>query len=125
MPGATRPVRPWGHDERETMNQLGSATEWRCGLPASPRDAAKMLAAHSLPGRWRRWRQATGNDEEARLQELSGRRERREQSGTRRGLGEHLPWMRRSDGMLISGKKISAHPFLARQMFDIGFRQNP
>ena len=31
MPGATRPACSWGHDERETTNQLESATEWRCG----------------------------------------------------------------------------------------------
>ena len=56
MPGATRPARPWERDEREKTNQLELATEWRCGLPAAPRDAATMLVARSPPGQWQRWR---------------------------------------------------------------------
>ena len=51
MPGATRPTHPWEHDEREMTNRLELATEWRCGLPAALRGAAKMLATHSPPGR--------------------------------------------------------------------------
>ena len=30
-----------------------------------------------------------------------------------------------NDGTRHSGRKIPAHPYLARQMSDIGFRQNP
>ena len=84
MPGATRPVRPWGRDERETTNQLGLATEWRCSLPATLMGAAKMLAARSPLDRWRRWRQATGNDEGIHRLAPSGRRGWREQPGARR-----------------------------------------
>ena len=40
----------------------GSAMEWRCGRPAAPRGAGRMLAARSPPGRWRRWRQVMEND---------------------------------------------------------------
>ena len=84
-----------------------------------------MLAAHSPLGRWRRWRQATENDEEVRQQELSDRRVWRERPGAQRGLGGHQTWMPRSDGTRISGRKTSVHPYLARQMSDLGFRQNP
>ena len=59
MPGAMWPARPWERDEHEMMNQLELAKEWRCGLPTAPRDVATMLAARSLLGRWRRWRQVT------------------------------------------------------------------
>ena len=65
------------------------------------------------------------NDEVARRRELSERRGRRGRPGAQRGLDERLPWMRQSDGTWIDGKKASAHPYLARQMSDFGFRQNP
>ena len=92
MPGATRHACPWERDEHETMNQLELATEWRCGLPATPRGAAKMLATRPPPSRWRRWRQAMENDEEAHRREPSGRRGRQEQPDARRELGERPPW---------------------------------
>ena len=57
MPGAVRHARPWERDGRETMNQLESAMEWRCGLPVAPRDATMTPAACSPPGRWQRGRQ--------------------------------------------------------------------
>ena len=56
MPGATRHARPWERDGPETTNQLELATEWRCGLPAAPRGATRMLATRSPSGQWRRWR---------------------------------------------------------------------
>ena len=77
MPGAKRPARPWERDERETTSQLELATEWRCGLPAAPRDAATMLAVRSVPSQWQHWRQATENDGEAHRQETSWRRGQR------------------------------------------------
>ena len=83
-----------GRGERETMRRPESATGWRCGLLAAPKDAETTPAARSPPGRWRRWLQATENDEEAHEREPSGRRGWREQPGNRRELGEHLPWMR-------------------------------
>ena len=81
-------------DERGMTNRPGSAMEWRYGRPAAPSGAAWMLAACSPPGRWRRWRQATANDGEARRQGPSGRRERQEQPRTRRGRSVRLPWRR-------------------------------
>ena len=93
MPGAKRPARPWERDGHEMTSRLGSVMEWRCGLPATSRDAATMLAACSPPGHWQRWRQATENDEEAHRCGPSRRGRRREQPGARRELGERLPWM--------------------------------
>ena len=82
----------WEHDERETTNRRGSAMEWRCNRPAAPRGAARMLAAHSPPGRWRRWRQTMGNDEVARPWGLSERHRRRGQPGAQHERGTRLPW---------------------------------
>ena len=84
-------VRPWERDEHETTNQRESAMEWRCGRPVVPRGAARMLAARSPPGRWRRWRQATENDGEARRWGLSKRHGWRERLGAQRGPGKRRP----------------------------------
>ena len=113
---------PWERGERETKNRPGSAMEWRCGRPAAPTGAARTLAARSLPGRWR---QATEKDGETRRWEPSERHGRRGRPGAQRELGERPPWMRRSNGTRIDGRKASAHPYLARQMSDFGFQQNP
>ena len=125
MPGAMQPAGPRERDERETMNQLELAMEWRCGLPTTPRDPVTTLGARSLPGRWQRWRRTMENNGEAHRWEPSGRRGQREQPDARREFGERPPWMRRSDGTQNRGKKILAHPYLACKMSDIGFRQNP
>ena len=95
MPRAVRRAHPWVHDRRGTTSQLESATRWRCGHPAAPKDAGTRPAARSPPGLWRRWRRATGNDEGGRCRALSGRREWREQPGARRELDERQPWTRR------------------------------
>ena len=92
MPGATRRARPQECDGRATMSLLESATGWRCGLPAAPKDAGTRPAAHSPPARWR---QATGNDGGVCRQEPSGRLERQEQPDARCGLGERQTWARR------------------------------
>ena len=118
-------VRPWERDKRGTTNQRESAMEWRCGRPAAPRGAARMLATRSPPGRWRRWRQATENDGVARQWETSEQRGRRGQPGAQRERGERPAWRRRSDWTRDNGKEASAHPYLARQMSDHGFWQNP
>ena len=97
------PARPWERDERETTNQRESVTEWRCGRPAAPRGATRMLAARSSPGRWRRWRQATENYEVAHRREPSERHGWRGRPGAQREHGKCPPWRRRSDE-LMEGK---------------------
>ena len=84
----------WERDGREMTSWLGSAMEWRCGRPAASRGAARMLAARSPPGRWRRWRQVTENDEAARRWEPSERRGWRGQPDAQRRCGVHPPWRR-------------------------------
>ena len=116
-------MRPWVRDERGTTNKRESSMEWRCGRPVAPRGAARMLATRSPPGRWQRWWQATENDG------VAHRREPSEQHG-----GEGSPTLSSStasvchgDGgateRLIDGREATAHPYLARQMSDVGFRQ--
>ena len=66
MPGATRPARPWGRNERETMNQLWLATGWQCVHHAAQKAATMKHVVHGPRGWWRHLPQAMGNDGEAR-----------------------------------------------------------
>ena len=125
MLGATRPARPWERNEREMTNLLELATEWQCGLPAASWDVAMTPAARSSPRRWQHWRQATENDGEAHRREPSEQHGRRGRPGAQRelgGVGHELGGVTKRGS---KRKKASAHPYLARQMSDFGFRQNP
>ena len=96
MPRAVRHAHPWVRDGRGTTSQLESATGWRCGHPAAPKDAGTRPAARSPSGRWRRWRRATENDVGGHRRALSGRREWGEQPGARREPDERQPWTRQN-----------------------------
>ena len=93
-------------------NLSGSPMEWQCGRPAAPWGAARMLAARSPPGRWRRWRQETENDKVARRREPSERRGRRGQPGAQHERDERPPWRRRSNGARSDGRKLRRTPTL-------------
>ena len=118
-------MRLWERDKREKTNQRESAMGWRCGRPAAPRGAARMLAARSPPGRWRRWRQETENDEVA----PDGSRLSNAGSEGSSALSLSAASIRHGDDgatqRRIDGREATAHPYLARQMSDLGFRQNP
>ena len=116
------------HEERDvhgTRNRPGSAMEWRCGRPAAPMGAARTLAARSPPGRWRRWRQETENDEVA----PDGSRLSNAGSEGSSALSLSAASIRHGDDgaaeRRVNGREATAHPYLACQMSDLGFRQNP
>ena len=64
-----------------------------------------------------------GNNGEARRRGPSERHGPQEQPDARRGLGEHQKWMQRTMKRKMAEDTILAHPYLARQMLDCGFRQ--
>ena len=84
------------------------------------------LAYRGRQGPWWRWPLVIEDDEDScHPPEPSEQRRQQPRPGAQRELDERPPWMRRSDGTRIDGRKASAHPYLARQMSDFGFRQNP
>ena len=71
-----------------------------------------------------------GNEQQASSLHPSVRRDGRTAtpSLTLAGSSSHArraPMDAKNDGMWDNGRKIPAHPYLARQMSDFGFRQNP
>ena len=124
-PRGARPAPPWEHGVRETKNRLESAAEWRCGRPAAPMDAARTPAARSPPaggsvggGRRRttRWpadgsRLSNAGDEGSPALSSST-------ASVRHGKD-------RATERRIHEKGATAHPYLVRQMSDVGFRPNP
>ena len=63
------------------------------------------------------------NGEEVHRRELSKQRGRRGRPVSQPEPGEHQPWKRWSGEASTDGREVSAHPYLARQMSDFGFRK--
>ena len=83
-----------------------------------------ISAVYAAAGQCRRWRQAMENSGVVRRLEQSERHGHQGLPAAQHGLCERQPWNCWDDGALIDGREVSAHPYLARQMSDLGFRQN-